>query len=126
MSETKKIEVFPMRIWNLREFRKAIERKKSMELFLSNCPHTKKRLIETIRFLYGRDLRLTKIDVENYVNLGLLCENNEGKLETTDYFNRYYAKQNERIRHFIKKFPKTHNCPYDLERFDELKKWLAE
>ena len=97
-----------------------------MEFFLSNCPNSKKRLIETIRFLYGRDLRLIKIDVENYVNLGLLCENNEGKLETTDYFNRYYTKQNERIRDFIKKFPKTHNCPYDLERFDDLKKWLVE
>ena len=71
MSKTKKIEIKPMRIWNLREFRKAIERKKSMEFFLSNCPNSKKRLIEIIRFLYGRDLRLIKIDVENQVNLGL-------------------------------------------------------
>jgi hypothetical protein len=126
MSETKKIEIMPVRIWNLREFRKTIERKKLMEFLLLNCPNSKKRLIETIRFLYGRDLRLIKIDVENYVNLGLLCENKERKLETTDYFGRYYAKQNERIKHFIKNFPKTHSCPYDLERFNELKKWLAE
>jgi hypothetical protein len=126
MSEVKKIEVMPQRIWTLKELRKAITRLKLMDFYRNHCPNTKQRLIELLRFQYQRDLKLIKIDVENYINLGLLCENNEGKLETTDYFNRYYTKQNERIRDFTKKFPKTHSCPYDLERFDELKKWLAE
>lgn len=126
MSEIKKIEIMPPRIWDLREFRRAIERIKLMDFYRNHCPNTKDRLIGLMRFQYGRDLRLIKIDIENFVELGLLSENNNKELDITDYFKRFYTRQNERIRDFTRKYPKTTNCPYDLSRFDELIKWLKE
>lgn len=116
----------PMRIWTLTELRKGIERIKLMDFYRNFCPNTKQKLIELMRFQYQRDLKLIKIDVETYVSLGLLCENSNGKLDITDYFNRYYTKQQERIRDFSKKYPKTTSFPDDLSRLDELKKWLNE
>ena len=125
-NEVKKIEVMPMRIWTLTELRKGIERKKLMDFYRSHCPNKKKRLIDLTRFQYQRDLKLIKSDIDSYVELGLLCENNDKKLDITDYFKRFYTRQNERIHDFIKKYPKITNCPDELSRLDELKKWLHD
>lgn len=116
----------PERIWTIVGLRKGIERKKLMDFYMNFCPNTKQKLIELMRFQYQRDLRLIKIDIENYVNLGLLCENRDEKLDITDYFKKFYTRQNERINRFIKQYQKTTNCPDDLSRLEELKKWLHE